>query len=44
MSLCQGVVWTFAVRHARGVETTQAAIAVAPVVLFNVGGTLVGVV
>lgn len=44
MSLWQGVVWTFAVRHARGVEVTQAAVAVAPVVLFNVGGTFVGFV
>lgn len=44
MSLWQGVIWTFGVRHARGLELTQAAIAVSPVVLFNVGGTLFGVV
>ncbi len=40
----EDVNWTFGVRHARGLELTQAAIAVSPVVLFNVGGTLFGVV
>jgi hypothetical protein len=44
MSLWQGVIWTFAVRHARDIEVTQAAVAVAPVVLLNVGGTFVGFV
>ena len=44
MSLWQAVIRMFGVRHARGLEPTQAAIAVSPVVLFNVGGTRFGVV
>jgi hypothetical protein len=40
MSAWQGVIWAFAVRHARGLELREGAIAVAPVVLFNIGSTL----
>ncbi|MEZ3142393.1 Yip1 family protein [Halobaculum sp. MBLA0143] len=42
MSVWQGVIWAFAVRHARGLELREGAIAVAPFVLANLGLTLRG--